>query len=93
MLVKVRGRYTTREIIDSYEGDIEGFVLNEEHSHQPQSMGTSVREKMLCKGEKRARELRDSVKTIIDDLEAEFLTVENAATVATRDPTAVFLSG
>ncbi len=66
---------------DNYEGDIEGLVLNKEHNHQPQSMGASVREKMLCKGEKRARELRDTVKTIIDDLEAEYLTVEYAATV------------
>ncbi len=52
-----------------------------ELNRQPKSVGASIRERMLCKGEKRARELRDSVKTIIEELEAEFLTVENAATV------------
>jgi len=66
---------------DNYDGDIEGFVLNKEHNHQPQSMGASIRERMLCKGEKRARDQRDSIKTIIEDLEAEFLTVENVASV------------
>jgi hypothetical protein len=37
-------------ISDIYEGDIEGFVLSKEHNHQPQSVGASIREKMLRKG-------------------------------------------
>jgi len=60
---------------------------------------------MLCKGEKRARELRDSFKKITEDLEAEFLTVENAATIGTdrqlhngftedsEDPSEEFVNG
>jgi len=66
---------------DSSDGDIEGFVVSKDHNHRPQSVGASIRERMLCKGEKRARNQRDSIKTIIEDLEAEFLTVENVASV------------
>ncbi len=46
---------------DNYEGYIEGLILSKEHNHKPQSVGASIRERMLCKWEKRARKLRDSV--------------------------------
>ncbi len=56
----------------NYGGDIEGFVLSKEHNHQPQSVWASIRERMLCKWEKMARELRESAEIIIEDLKAEF---------------------